>query len=241
MPIVQHEGSVPVALTSNFHAGQTDVKTNFHAGESFHVGSLRKEGESGKLSNFHAGNFQVGELNSHATENFHAGNFHAGKFPAGVNHPIVVTTKQSDAPEGSAESTREAADQESKSEAGNFHAGDRDIDLNFHRGAMLYVGNFHAGYKTEGNNFHAGDRTVDPNFHAGAMLPAGNFHAVDAFKTPNIPVGLNAKQNFHGGWSKHLRPGGQCCLRYHQFPCRPTTPWSSRWPWKHTISATYES
>jgi hypothetical protein len=204
MSIVQREGSAPIALASNFHAGQTDVKTNFHAGESFHVGSLRKEGESGKLSNFHAGNFHIGELNSHATENFHAGNFHAGKFPAGVNPPIVVTTKQSDAPEGSAESTREAANQESKSEAGNFHAGDRDIDLNFHRGAMLHVGNFHAGYKTEGNNFHAGDRTMDPNFHAGAMLPAGNFHAVDAFKTPNIPVGLNAKQNFHAGWSKHL-------------------------------------
>ncbi|KAH8764068.1 hypothetical protein BGZ57DRAFT_828585 [Hyaloscypha finlandica] len=182
MSIVQHEGSAPIALTSNFHAGQTDVKTNFHAGESFHVGSLRKEGESGKLSNFHAGNFHIGELNPHATENFHAGNFHAV----------------------SAESTREAADQESKSEAGNFDAGDRDIDLNFHRGAILHVGNFHAGDKTEGNNFHAGDRTMDPNFHAGAMLPAGNFHAVDAFKTPNILVGLNAKQNFHAGCSKHL-------------------------------------
>ena len=238
MSIVQHEGSAPIALTSNFHAGQTDVKTNFHAGESFHVGSLRKEGESGKLSNFHAGNFHIGELNPHATENFHAGNFHAGKFPAGVDPPIVVMTKQSDAPEVSAESTREAADQESKSEAGNFDAGDRDIDLNFHRGAilhvgnfhagdktegnnfhaggrdidhlnfhrgaMLHVGNFHAGYKTEGNNFHAGDRTMDPNFHAGAMLPAGNFHAVDAFKTPNILVDLNAKQNFHAGCSKHL-------------------------------------
>jgi hypothetical protein len=193
MSIVQHEGSAPIALTSNFHAGQTDVKTNFHAGESFHADSLRKEGESGKLSNFHAGNFHVGELNSHATENFHAGNFHAGKFPAGVNPPIIVTTTESDAQEGSAESTREAADQEYKSETGNFHAGDRDIDLNFHRGVMLHVRNFHAGDKTEGNNFHA-----------GAMLPAGNFHAGDAFKTPNIHVGLNAKQNFHAGCSKPL-------------------------------------
>jgi len=155
-----HIGQLTSYATENFHAGRIDTKpnfhtvpSNFHAGENFHAGTLRTKEESEKGSNFHSGNFHIGQLKSYATENFHAG--HAEQIDTKFN----FHTGQP-----------------------NFHAGDRTIDLNFHTGAIIHAGNFHAGGKAEAANFHAGDTS----------------------KAPNMQVGLNAKKNFHAGFPNPL-------------------------------------
>jgi hypothetical protein len=169
----KHEDPVPIAPTSNFHAGQIEAKTNFHArqsnfhaGENFHAGSLRKGEESEKGSNFHAGNFHVGQLNFHAG-NFHAGNFHAGNFHVGqVNSHATENLDTS-----------------------NFHAG------NFHAG-NFYAGNFHAGQLNSHatKNFHTGNFHAG-NFHAGQLIS----HATENFHTGNFHSGNSHAGNFHAG------------------------------------------
>jgi hypothetical protein len=179
----QHEDPAPIAQRSNFHAGQIEAKTNFHtgqsnfhAGENFHAGSLRKGEESDKGLNFHAGNFHVGQLNIHAG-NFHAGNFHAGNFHVGQ--------VKSHATENLDTGNFHAGN----FHAGNFHAGQLDSHAtkNSHTG-KFHAGNFHAGNFHAGN-FHAG------NFHAGELIS----HATENFHTGNFHSGNFHAGNFHAG------------------------------------------
>jgi hypothetical protein len=228
----QPEGPAPIVLTNNFHAGQLDAKTNFHTGQSnlhaeqnFHAGSLRKGHESGKGLNFHAGNFDVGELNSHTIDNFHAGNchagnfhagnfhagnFHAGNFHAGMGSPIVVTAKKSDAHVDSAESTKEVVGEEPNPQAGNFHTGDRAINLKSHAGDAPKTPKMHVDMNSEAN-FHACySKTLSQldydvseiiNFHAGQPSGLATSHRNTHSQSPAQAKGFETNLSFYASTS----------------------------------------